>query len=180
MCCADFTNTTYLLHKDTIFRKLNLYFGCRTEDLNFELCMNFVLAYCVINFNQSNSVSQIKCCIFRRWWKWFCCYVFVSPRACSLLRSKIKTSEISSIALKSWFQGVLDNPLLYLDISAYRPQKSMKEDKRDYIMTWLAKLRNCREREPETPANMWWPRVWRENPVNLQARQGQGTRQSPK
>ena len=69
----------------------NLYFGYRIEDLitpHYCLCSN-ELCICIMrhDFDQSDACFKWNA-IFWRWWKLFCCYVFMSSRACSVLRSK--------------------------------------------------------------------------------------------
>ena len=49
-----------------------------------ELCSLHIASW----FRPINAINAVQVQYFWRWGKSFCCYVFVSPRACSLLRSK--------------------------------------------------------------------------------------------
>ena len=53
-------------------------------------CLNFVFAYCVMMSTNLNPMQH-----YLRWWKSFCCFIFMSTQACSL-GQKEKASKIPS------------------------------------------------------------------------------------
>ena len=69
----------------------------------YELC----IAYCVMI--STNQISYFKCnAVFWKWWKSFCCYFIVSPRACCL-RSKGKNfrNNFSHIKVTIWLANII-------------------------------------------------------------------------
>ena len=75
--------------------------------------MNFVwtlqFTYCSMILTNQIAKIKFKCsAVFLRW-KSFCCYIFVSPLACSVLRSKGQSFQntFSRIKVKIWLVTII-------------------------------------------------------------------------